>query len=373
MNRAAALLVRLFLLPACALIVACAAPGDPTPRHPVVPVAVNDLNARQSGSAMVLTFTLPRQSTDREPLDEPPTIEIYRAMLPPGVSADRKTPWRLVYAIPAERVDSYTNGDRVEFRDPLASDDFTHGAGPSLAYMVRTRAVRSRASGDSNMFASSIHPAPGTPRELRVSATESAITLSWSESVAAGTVPGPSGYRVYRVEVDPGEASAPQDIQQAKLKSPLTLQGSPATAEFSDTHFEFGHSYLYTVRSIAQYGSDTVESDDSLPTVITARDTFPPGAPAGLEATIDPAMHEAPTTVELSWAINPERDLAGYYVYRSDREDAPGVRINSDVLPSPTFRDTSVVPGRTYFYRVTAIDNAGNESPAGPTVQIEVP
>jgi hypothetical protein len=373
MKRAAALLWQLFFVLACALIVGCAAPGDPSPRHPVVPTAISDLNARQSGGSMVLTFGLPRQSTDRESLAEAPTIEIYRAIVSPGTSPDRKTPWRLIYAIPSERVDSYVNGDRVEFRDPLTADDFAQAAGSNLAYMVRTRAVKSRASGDSNIFTSRIYPAPGIPRELRLSVTESAIALSWSEPSAAGTAPKVAGYHLYRAEVEQGEVSAPQDVSQAKVKSPLAIQGSPTSAEFSDTHFEFGHSYLYTVRAVAQYGSDTVESDDSAPAVVAVRDTFPPATPVGLEATIIPATPEAPAHVELSWAINSEADLAGYNVYQSDRDDTLGMRINSEVLPSPTFRDTSVVPGRRYFYRVSAVDNAGNESSPGSTVQIDVP
>jgi hypothetical protein len=278
-----------------------------------------------------------------------------------------------VYAIPSERVDSYLNGDRVEFRDPLTPDDLARTAGSPLAYMVRTRAGKSRASGGSNFFTSRIYPPPGTPRDLRISVTEPAIALSWSEPLTAGAAPKTAGYRVYRAEIEPGEENAPQEVSQVKLKSPLAMQGSPNTPEFSDTHFEFGHTYLYTVRAFAEYGEDTTESADSAPAVVTPPDTFPPAAPVGLAAAIIPATPEGPARVELSWAISSEGDLAGYHVYRSERDDTPGERINPEVLPSPTFRDISVVPGRRYFYRVSAIDRAGNESPRSATVQIEVP
>src|SRR5579872_6574214 len=329
MKRAAALLVHALIVLACAilactLLVGCAAPGDPSPRHPVVPAAITDLSARQSGSSVVLTFSLPRQSTDRESLAETPTIEIYRAHLSPGMSPNPRIPWRLVYTIPPERVDSYLNGDRIEFRDLLTPDDFTGAAGSSLAYMVRTRAVKTRASGDSNIFTVRIYLPPETPRDLHASVTEPAITLSWSEPPASGAAPKPTGYRVYRAEIESGEGPAPQDVSQAKLKSPLTLQGSPTSPEFRDTHFEFGHSYLYTVRAFAQYGADTVESADSAPAIVTARDIFPPATPVGLEATVIPGTPEAPAHVELSWAISSEADLAGYNVYRSDRDDATG-------------------------------------------------
>ena len=97
MIRAAALLALAFCLLACALAAGCAAPGDPTARHPVVPAAVTDLAARQYGNAFALTFTLPARSMDREALAEHPTIEIYRAALPPGAAPDKKTAWRLAY------------------------------------------------------------------------------------------------------------------------------------------------------------------------------------------------------------------------------------------------------------------------------------
>ena len=86
-----------------------------------------------------------------------------------------------------------------------------------------------------------------------------------------------------------------------------------------------------------------------------------------------PATPQAPAYVELSWAISSEGDLAGYYVYRSDSEDTPGDRINSEILPSPAFRDISIVPGKRYFYRVSAVDRAGNESPKSSAVQTEIP
>ena len=372
MSRAAALVAFVSCVLAFALAVGCAAPSDPIARHPVVPVAVTDLAARQSGNVVVLTFTLPHQSVDREPLSEPPTIEIYRAALSPGVTQNPKIPWRLAYAIPSERVDSYVNGDRVEFRDPLTPNDLGQVNGTPLAYMVRTRAVRSRASADSNVFTSRVYPPPGIPRDLRSTITESGIALLWSEPLA-GAGSQTTGYRVYRAEVESAEGPTPQDISQVKLKTPLTLQGSPLSPEFSDTHFEFGHTYLYTVRALAQYGADTIESADSAPTVVTARDIFPPATPLGLEGTIIPGNPGELAHVELSWAISSEEDLAGYYVYRSDREDTPGERVNREVLPSPSFRDTSVVSGKRYFYRVSAVDRVSNESPVSPAVQIDIP
>lgn len=373
MSRAAAPVAFVFCSLACAMASGCAAPGDPKPRHPAVPAAITDLAGHQFGSVIVLTFSLPQQSTDHQSLAEPPAIEIYRAALAPGATPDRKAPWRLVYAIPSERVDSYLSGDHIEFRDPLTPDDLGRAAGSPLAYRVRTRVVKSRASDDSNVFTARIYPPPEAPRDPHVSVTETAIVVSWTEPSNNGTSPATSGYRVYRAEIEPGEESAAQDLSQVKLKSPATLEGSPSSLEFRDTHFEIGHTYLYTVRAVAQFGGDSIESADSPLAVATPRDTFPPAAPQGLEAAIVSATPQARAYVELSWAISTEGDLAGYHVYRSDRDDTTGERIDREILPSPTFHDISVASGRRYFYRVSAFDRAGNESPLSSRVQVEVP
>src|SRR6266566_3295011 len=201
MSRAAAQVAFGFCVLACALVIGCAAPGEPSARRPVIPAAITDLAARQSGSAVVLTFSLPHEShesMDHESLAEAPTIEVYRAALPPGATPGRKPAWRLVYTIPSERVDSYVNADRVEFRDPLIPDNLGQTAGSPLTYMVRTRAVKSRASGDSNIFTLRIYPPPGPPRDLRVSVRESAVVLSWNEPLAADAAPKTADYRLYR-------------------------------------------------------------------------------------------------------------------------------------------------------------------------------
>jgi hypothetical protein len=372
MIRAAASLALALCLFACALAAGCAAPGEPTARHPVVPTAISDLGARQYGNAFALTFTLPKRSMDREALAEHPTIEIYRAALSPGAVTDKKTEWRLVYTIPSEQVGPYLKGERIEFHDPLAADDLARAAGSSLAYKVRTRAAKARASEDSNVIIARIYPPPEAPHAVHVEVTETALIVKWTEAAAP---PGASSrtYRVYRGVIESGQENPPADLSQAKLKTPMELVGSSPSTEFRDAHFEFGTSYIYTARSVAQYGADFVESADSAPVVVTPRDVFPPAAPSDLEISIIPATSQTPAYIELSWAINPEGDLAGYSVYRSEREDAPGERISTEILPSPTFRDISVVSGRRYYYRVSALDRAGNESPKSSAVQVDVP
>ena len=371
MIRLAAFLAFACSLIGCALAAGCAAPGEPVARHPIVPVKVSDLSVRQYGAAFELTFTLPTKSTDKANLAEHPSIEIERATLAPGAAPDKKATWRVVDTIPSEQVDHYLTGERIDFRDPIAATDLALPAGSTMAYKVRTREVKS-ASQDSNVVTARIYQPPEAPRDAHIDVTETTLVLSWSE---APVPPGAASriYRVYRGVLESAQASPSQDLSQMKFKSPLELQGTSPSTQFRDSNFEFGTPYVYTVRTLAQFGSDLVESADSAPAVITPRDVYPPITPTGLEISVVPATPQAPPYVELSWSINPETDLAGYSVYRSDREDLPGERVSTEILPSPTFRDMSVQQGRRYYYRVSAVDRAGNESPRSSAVAAEIP
>jgi hypothetical protein len=323
---------------------------------------------------LVLTFTLPARSLDRQALADHPSIEIYRAGLPPGSAPDKQTAWRLAYTVPSEQVDRYLQGNRVEFHDPLAPDQFAGAAGSSLAYKIRTRAGKARESADSNVVTARIYPPPEAPREVKTMVTEDAIEISWTDhSVVLNSRPAVA-YRVYREEL---EEPAPDagNAEKPTVKAPFAVIGetSGSPLQLQDRHFEFGRTYVYIVRSVAQYGTDAVESADSAPATVTPREIFPPAAPTNLEVAVVPMTPQAAAYVELSWEISSEADFAGYFVYRSEAEDLPGERISTEILLSPTFRDISVLPGGRYYYRVSAVDRAGNESPKSSAAEADIP
>jgi hypothetical protein len=374
MIRAAAPLAFALCVLGCALAAGCAAPGEPTPRHPVVPSPVTNLAAQQSGNSLVLRFTLPTRSTDREALPERPAIEIYRVKLPPGAAPAKSSPWRLAYTIPSEQADRYLQGDHIEFHDPLTPDDLSGPAGSSLGYKVRTREVKARSSADSNAVVVRAYPPPDPPQDVKAAVMEKAIEITWTAPADAQNAQPPHSYRVYREEVE-SPASDQANAANVAVESPFALLGETTDARFEDRNFEFGRTYVYSVRSVARHDGAVVESDQppSSMATIAARDVFPPAAPSGLEAALIPATGQTPAYVELSWAISTEPDLAGYYVYRSEDETSPGERVSTEILPSPAFRDMSVQSGKRYFYRVIALDRSGNESPKSSAVVVDVP
>lgn len=355
----------LFLLPGCG------APGDPRPPRRTVPAAIGDLAARQQGEGVTLGFTAPSVGVDGEPLDGPPELEIFRGTLRADGSPDPDS-FRLVYTVPGAVVSTMIVEGRVQFLDPISPEELRVHPGAAYAYRVRARASKKRVAADSNTVVLRLHPPPERVTGLAARLTESAIHLSWSvPESAAGAAPAVRGYRVYRGELDPASAEeAAADLARAKWKSPLALLGPAAGGEFQDTRFVFGATYLYTVRGVTSFeGAEggSLESPDSAPVVVAARDTFPPAAPQELVAVYVPGGEPPAPQAELSWSMNSEPDLAGYRVYRSEKEGTPGPLLTPELLSTPAFRDISVQGGHRYWYTVTAVDRSGNESlPSAP-------
>ena len=364
-----------------AYLLGCASPDLPTPRHPIVPLPVSDLTGRQVGDTVILNFTLPSTSTDQQPLPDMPSVEIYRntpqsAVAAPKAAGKNRTTERLADTIPSEALGQYEKNGHIEFPDKLGVSELSNDGGTDLIYTVRTRVSRAKASADSNAVALRVYPAPAPVGDLRATLTETGLVLDWSAAQEAR--PGPpgntAGFRIYRAELDPTTAeTAVLNPSQAKLIAPPALLAQTMVTEYRDTTIQFGHTYVYEIRQVMQLGTETIESADSAPAVVTARDIFPPAAPQGVEAVSMAATTGTPPAIELTWTINTEPDLAGYNVYRSEESERPGEKLNIELLLAPTFRDMSVVPGKTYFYRVGAIDQSGNESALSPAVEAHVP
>lgn len=370
--------IALFGLLLAAVIIAagCAVPGEPTARHPVIPEPVRDLTARQQGDAVVLSFTPPKDNTDQKALTSAPTVDVYRtAPSAAGAPPSRVAP-HLAVTVPGNVAQTYTKNGHVELPDALDPLAVANNAGEQITYFVRTRVSAKHESADSNTTSVTVFPPPPAVGELHVTVKEDAIELTWSAPAPITTAPRVTGYRVYRSEVAPPASAIPASATTASksaLPTPLELLGQPPQPNYRDTTFEFGHAYSYIVRSVAQFGSAIVESADSTPLTVSAKDTFPPATPQGLEAVIVPETAGVPSYVELVWNISPEADLMGYAVFRSEQSDTTGERLTPESLSAPTFRDMTVASGQRYFYRVEAIDRDGNVSPLSAAVEANVP
>ncbi len=345
------------------------------PPVPPTPVAITDLTARQAGDAVQLSFTMPSKSTLGEKLKEAPAFEVLRGSFKPDGTVDEKS-FRVVDTVPGSLVNEYIQKGKVEFPDAISPQELKAHAGELVLYRVRTYVSPKKISPSSPSASLKLYPVPAPIPSLQVELTENAIDLKWQTPTSTtageplGTIPE---YHVYRGELDPQTADvAKLDPRKGTWKAPLLQIAVTTIPEYHDVGFDYGKTYAYTVRSTIQVQGMTLESSDSPLVVLTPRDNFPPAAPQSLVAAVLPGAAGEAKVVDLSWSINLETDLAGYRVYRSEQEGTPGELLTKELLPTPAYRDTSVRNGQKYWYRVTAVDKADNESVSSQPIAVEV-
>ena len=101
------------------------------------------------------------------------------------------------------------------------------------------------------------------------------------------------------------------------------------------------------------------------------QDTSPPTPPLGLD------VERRMRGVKLTWSPNQETDLAGYnlWVY----SPSPGIvqayqKLNEELITDVEYACSKLPPGDpNYYFRLTAVDIYGNQSPMSQVVTAEVP
>lgn len=356
------------------LAAGCGAPGEPVPPIPPVPQPILDLTAKQSGDGVLLTFTLPGKSTLGDSLPQAPTFEITRGALRPDGAPDSKS-FRVVDTVPGALVPRYSKHGQIEFLDPIAPTDPQLRAGRPFLYRVQTLISAKHPSANSNLVSVRLYPVAEAIAALNATVTEQGIELKWTPPANTSSgepLTAVKEYRVYRGELNPAATGQPApESPQSAWKSPLMQLGVTSTPDYRDSGFDYGKTYAYVVRTVVDSPAGPLESSDSNQAVVIPKDLFPPAAPQGIVAAVEPGPTPSSSVIELSWSISVEPDLAGYRVYRSHQEGARGTLLTPELLPSPAYRDASVQSGQRYWYSVTAVDRAGNESPPSSAVAVD--
>jgi hypothetical protein len=123
--------------------------------------------------------------------------------------------------------------------------------------------------------------------------------------------------------------------------------------------------------TITSSGSFTAPAASQLTTVyVKATSIADPTQSATATVTITPTTQHI---VDLNWNGSISTNLSGYNVYRGMTSAGPYAKINSGLVASTLYTDSSVVSGQTYYYTVTAVDSSGAESGYSNQTQAVVP
>jgi len=320
-----------------------------------------ELSGYQRGSEIILSWKMPARNADRGSVLNIDRIVIYRLAEPANAPL---TLSEEEFASKSTLITSLSIKDSDFGLKTLFHVDKLEFAGQSarLRYSMRFANASGQKAAFSNFFL--IEPASKvatSPTSLSSELSQEAVKLRWTtpKSNIDGTMPASLlGYNVYR---------STSEKEPAKLlnKSPVTV------SEFSDEFFDFGKDYFYFVRAVS-VGRDAapIESQESNILSLKPVDTFAPTPPAAITLAVGQNM------ISIFFAINPEKDIAGYKIYRSTDRDADKAAwklLTPELLKTNTFQDPTVEAGKTYYYYLTATDNAGNVSEPSEIVSETTP
>ncbi len=179
-------------------------------------------------------------------------------------------------------------------------------------------------------------------------------------------------FRIYRRTASSSNATKIAEMDATECAAG---EHDQVLSQFLDQTFEWESTYFYhgavvSVLDVTGKPSAEVEGDDTPEVQVFAHDVFPPAVPSGLQAVFSGPGQQP--FIDLIWAPVTDADLDGYNVYRHE-EGAAAVKVNSELVKSPAFRDTQVEAGKKYFYSVSAVDQRGNESAHSEEASENVP
>ncbi|HYN14874.1 MAG TPA: fibronectin type III domain-containing protein [Terriglobales bacterium] len=344
-------------------LVACGMPGAPQPPSLELPRRVQNLNAVRKGDQVTLTWTTPRETTDRTRIKHLGVTRICRVV-------DRVAVAECVERVGTLPPEHTPLAAAVSFTDTLPVELQAAHASGFASYAVEVQNSRGRTAGLSNQATVPLAPTLPPPEKLLREVTANGVVISWVVPLDEMQVlsPGQPADRLqYRLRIyrrDKSRAAA-APIEISTTGAFVTPRLPQPNWNILDTSAEWEHEYIYWADiETTVLGTDgkvvgTVEGANSPELDVVVHDVFPPDVPAGLQA-VSSGTSQQPF-IDLSWAPNTESDLAGYNVYRHE-EGAASVKINSEVVKAPTYRDATVQAGRRYSYSITAVDVRGNES-----------
>ena len=344
MRPAQILLIALALLG----LVSCGTPGAPMPPSLQLPQPVSDLKAARKGDTVSLSWTTPRETTDKTTLTRPGLTRVCR-IVAEAVIDECPQPVGVLHALQT------SPGKKVGFADVLPPQLQRENPTSFATFAVESVNDRGRSAGFSNQVRVTAAPTLPPPADFRAQVTPDGPVLMWTGQLHEHESPDLGHFfRVYR-RLEGAETDT--------VLGEVRLQ-TQAEAVMPDRSFEWEKTYVYrlTVVTTVNHGSVVVaevEGDDSLPLKLAVHDSFPPAIPAGVQAVY--SGQEPERFIDLTWAPDTESDLAGYNVYRRVGAGTP-VKVNAELVRTPAFRDANVAPGATYYYSISAVDQRGNES-----------
>ena len=134
--------------------------------------------------------------------------------------------------------------------------------------------------------------------------------------------------------------------------------GTSTTNSYSSTGLNPSTTYYYKVAAVDNAGNIGALSSENSGTTAAPADTTPPAQVTGLTVNTFSS-----TQLNLAWTQSSASDFDHYNVYRGTSSGFsvnPGVTVPTGTPSTNSYSSTGLSPSTTYYYKVAAVDNAGN-------------
>ena len=342
--------VLIALLPACGRKGPIIVPGT------VLPNAISNFGAAEKDGHILLYWDAPQRNSQGRPLTDLAGFTVMRAEAPEDGKGCPCRFEKVAYIDLEMPKDAVVNGRRVVWAEE------TPGLKVGRTYLYKVAAVNKDdyPGPESGTVKVAFLLPPEAPSGLTAKAGNRTVSLAWakvSTDTGGNTLDDLAGYNVYRTQDEKEWQESPVNPAPVKEES------------YTDPGLTNNVRYYYRVTALRGREAPYSEGGYSQTASAAPVKREAPAPPTGL------SVVAVPGAVMLSWNISPEPDIAGYKVYRREEGEAGFKALMETPSLNITYRDEAVASGKTYYYYVTAVDNAvpPNESGPSETVEAKVP
>lgn len=312
----------------------CGYKTEPVPPDSIVPKAIEDLRYSVSEKGVTLNWSFPRETIKGTDLTDIATFDVYRAVVPlKDYCPTCPIPFSEPIQVSGGVVDPEKNRQGTYETSLLRS-------GHKYFFKVNARTSWWAASPDSNIVSFVWHIPAKAPEGVTARGGDSSAVVSWqpvTQLMDGENASYPILYQVKRSKDNAGFESIGQSVN---------------TTQFVDNSLKNGETFYYRVQSILMVDGAAVSGGLSDSVTATAIDQTPPAAPTGITAV------QTGGGIKIFWDKSRDADVKGYKVYRRSADEKTSKVIGDVSGVYSIFEDVNVSAGDSYFYSVTAYDDA---------------
>lgn len=235
------------------------------------------------------------------------------------------------------------------YLDCFFTDDSLN-VGDEYEYMLKSIDYFGRLSKPSELIKVTIKDMlpPPAPYRIFYQVYGKNLEISWKNE----NTPDLEGYKIYRSELND------------TVFNQVTNFVIPKENQIFEDKLDKIGVYYYKVSSVDQTGNESFS--DSYPVEI--KDVFPPSVPESLFAESESGK------IKLKWNASPEKDVNGYYIFRSINIESPFLLLNSEPVTTTNYIDILPKNAKNEFiYKIAAVDTSYNRSEMSLSAKSRMP